>query len=160
VYEQQEPATDGTSTTRRVVLTATAASACLALAGCATYGQGNAPAATAAGTDNQAGAGSGHGSDAGAAAIARVSQLPVGGGLILADRRIVLTQPTAGTVRAFSAVCTHAGCTVSGISGGKITCPCHGSAFQLSDGSVANGPASQPLPSVNVTVDGDAIRLA
>ncbi|WP_308212976.1 Rieske (2Fe-2S) protein [Mycolicibacterium vanbaalenii] len=48
---------------------------------------------------------------------------------------MVLTQPNTGEFKAFSAVCTHAGCTVSEVIGASITCPCHGSSFHL-DGTV------------------------
>ncbi|MFD0634992.1 Rieske (2Fe-2S) protein [Catenulispora yoronensis] len=86
--------------------------------------------------------------------------MPVGGGAILADRQIVLSQPTAGTFKAFTAVCTHQGCTVSSIDKGLISCPCHGSRFHLADGSVANGPATQPLAPVAIKVADGQISLA
>jgi len=152
---------------RRCVLTAVAATgAALALGGCSTYGgqQAAAPAATpvaapAAGAAASAGAG-GSSAAAGGAAVAGIAALadvPVGGGKILADAKIVLTQPTAGTVKAFSAVCTHAGCTVADVSGGTINCPCHGSKFKIEDGSVAGGPAPKPLPPVAVSVQGGQV---
>lgn len=57
-------------------------------------------------------------------------------------------------VVAYSAICTHEGCTVSWDSEEEIiACPCHGSRFDASDGSVVNGPAREPLPSVDVEVD-------
>jgi Rieske Fe-S protein len=135
------------------------------LAGCTTYGASNnqpaAPppaAATTSGTDSS----SGSGSNAGGAKppIAKTADVPVGGGKILTDQKIVVTQPQAGTFKAFSAVCTHQGCTVSEIKGGTINCPCHGSKFHVADGSVARGPAAQPLAAVNVAVDGTGIVLA
>lgn len=152
-------------TTRRRLLTVAAiGGAGIAVAGCSTYGaQSAAPTANAdapaGGTGGTGDSGSG-GSGAGGAAVAKLSDIPVGGGVILADQAVVVTQPTKGTVKAFSAVCTHAGCTVSGVADGVITCPCHGSAFRVEDGSVAKGPARTPLPAVTVRVDGDAITLA
>lgn len=56
----------------------------------------------------------------------------------------------AGTYRAFSSICTHQGCTVSGYSGGRMTCPCHGSEFNQ-NGQVVNGPAPSPLREFAVT---------
>jgi Rieske Fe-S protein len=90
--------------------------------------------------------------------LAKVGDIPVGGGAILADAQVVITQPTAGTFACFGAVCTHQGCLVTDVSGGTINCPCHGSRFNIADGSVAGGPAPQPLPPVAITVDGDTIR--
>jgi Rieske Fe-S protein len=100
----------------------------------------------------QQGSGSGAGQ-----ALAKTSDIPVGGGIVLADKQIVLTQPTSGVINAFTAICTHAGCTVSAVSGGTINCPCHGSRFHIADGSVANGPAQQPLAAVPIHVAGGTV---
>jgi len=92
-------------------------------------------------------------------AFAQVSEIEVGGGTIYPDEQIVITQPSQGEFRCFSAVCTHQGCIVSGVSDGNILCECHGSAFSIADGSVVNGPATQPLAKEQITVRGDAITL-
>jgi Rieske Fe-S protein len=91
--------------------------------------------------------------------LTTTGKVPVGGGTILADKEIVVTQPSAGKFMAFSAVCTHQGCIVDQVSGGTINCPCHGSKFKL-DGSVAKGPATAPLSARAVKVSGDQISLA
>ncbi len=91
--------------------------------------------------------------------LARTSQIPVGGGMVIAAQKVVVTQPTAGDFRAFSAVCTHQGCLVNGVSGGIITCPCHGSQFSATDGTVQRGPANMPLDKLNIQVQGDSIML-
>lgn len=93
-------------------------------------------------------------------ALGSASSIPVGGGKIFMSQKVVVTQPTAGQYKAFSAVCTHAGCTVNRISGGKIYCPCHGSVYNVSDGSVAHGPAKAPLPGKKVTVQNGQVMLA
>jgi len=93
----------------------------------------------------------------GARALAKVSDVPVGGGVVLADQKVVLTQPTEGDIKAFSAVCTHRGCTLADVADGTINCGCHGSKFSPQDGAVRNGPATKPLPSVAVKVEGDQI---
>ncbi|MFW0791555.1 ubiquinol-cytochrome c reductase iron-sulfur subunit [Gordonia sp. CPCC 205333] len=96
------------------------------------------------------------GSTAAAGVLAPVSDVPVGGGIIVGD--VVLTQATAGRIAGFSATCTHTGCKLSGVTDGKINCPCHGSKFNL-DGTVSNGPAKTALPAVPVEVtDGNIIK--
>ena len=92
--------------------------------------------------------------------LASTSDIPVGGGKILADKKIVITQPHAGTFDAFTAVCTHLGCIVGTVSGGTINCPCHGSKFSITNGSVVNGPATSPLAPVNIKVQGTSIIQA
>ncbi|MFF3838382.1 Rieske 2Fe-2S domain-containing protein [Streptomyces sp. NPDC001930] len=91
--------------------------------------------------------------------LARTADIPVGGGKILADKGVVITQPKAGEFKAFSSKCTHAGCAVSSIKDGVIVCPCHQSHFDVSDGSVKSGPAGSPLPPTPIQVVGDAISL-
>lgn len=92
--------------------------------------------------------------------VASTSDIPVGGGKIFAEYDLVVTQPTAGTFTAFSATCTHQGCLVATVEGGTINCPCHGSRFAITDGSVTNGPAFRPLPAKEVTAIGTSIKIA
>ncbi|MDX3380293.1 Rieske (2Fe-2S) protein [Streptomyces niveiscabiei] len=100
------------------------------------------------------------GGSAGGAALATTADIPEGGGKVFASEKVVVTQPTAGTYKAFSAVCTHQGCAVKSVADGVINCPCHQSNFSIEDGSVKSGPAQKPLPSVNITVSGNNITLA
>jgi nitrite reductase/ring-hydroxylating ferredoxin subunit len=92
--------------------------------------------------------------------LGKAADIPVGGGKIFKDQKVVVTQPKKGEFTAFSAVCTHRGCTVGSVSGGTINCPCHGSKFKIGDGSVANGPASKPLSRKSVKVENGEIKLA
>ena len=92
-------------------------------------------------------------------AFAQTSDIEVGGGTIFPDEEIVITQPSKGQFKSFTAVCTHMGCIVSSVADGNINCVCHGSAFSIADGSVVNGPATQPLAEEPITVQGDAITL-
>jgi Rieske Fe-S protein len=118
-------------------------------------------AVTVTGCSDGNGAGGGPASQpAGAGALAKTTDIPVGGGKIFKNEKVVVTQPAAGEFKAFSAVCTHQGCTVGTVSNGTINCPCHGSKFKIGDGSVAHGPASQALPSQAITVAGTEIKLA
>jgi len=70
------------------------------------------------------------------------AEIPVGGGRVFEALKVVVTQPTAGDFKAFSATCTHQACTVSGVENGVITCPCHGSQFDMATGAVRQGPAT------------------
>jgi len=87
------------------------------------------------------------------------SDVAVGGGTIFADQKVVVTQPSEGDFKAFTAVCTHQGCLVGQVDGEEIQCPCHGSVFSIEDGSVLNGPATSPLSEVGISVEGDEISL-
>ncbi|MFE9041913.1 Rieske (2Fe-2S) protein [Streptomyces sp. NPDC012421] len=92
--------------------------------------------------------------------LASTSEIPVGGGTIFKDRKVVVTQPAEGEFKAFSAVCTHQNCLVSKVADGTIDCPCHGSKFAIADGAVEAGPAPRPLPAEQITVSGGTITLA
>ena len=85
--------------------------------------------------------------------------IPVGGGKIFADQKVVVTQPTSGDFKAFSAVCTHQACVVSSIANGTINCACHGSQYDIATGAVKQGPATKALPEKTVTVSGDGISV-
>lgn len=91
--------------------------------------------------------------------LGAASQIPVGGGVVFASHQVVVTQPMAGTYKAFSSVCTHAGCQCNNVTSGMITCPCHGAAFSISDGTALQGPTQTPLPARTVTVSNGEIRL-
>ncbi len=81
-------------------------------------------------------------------------QIPVGGAKLFRDDKVVVAQPSKGTYKGFSAVCTHAGCVVDNVEGTVISCPCHGSRFNALTGAVEQGPAASPLPEVAVRVQG------
>jgi len=128
-----------------------------ALAGCSSYedsGGGSAP-----GQAPPAAPGAPPAAPSGGV-LTSTSDIPVGGGQIFAEEKVVVTQTAPGTFRAFSAVCPHQGCTVNEIEAGTINCPCHGSKFAVADGSVVSGPAKRALDSQELVVEGDQIRLA
>ena len=95
------------------------------------------------------GYGGGGGSSSGQP-LTTVAHVPANGGWI--GGGVVVTRDSGGNVHAFSSSCTHLGCTVSQVASGKIFCPCHGSEFDANTGAVVQGPATAPLPPVNVTV--------
>ncbi len=110
-------------------------------------------------TPKTAPAGGKSGRSKAAQGLTRTSQIPVGGGAIFPGPQVVVTQPTSGHFKAFSAVCTHAGCLVAQVSGGDIICGCHGSRFSIKNGSVVQGPATAPLGPVGIQVSGTTIKL-
>ena len=159
------------ASSRRTVLACAGAACAALLAGCSRYNSNNGgiagsqPAPATSSSAAQAappasGSGAAGSGAAAPAALASTSDVPVGGGKILADKKIVITQPKSGEFHGFSAVCTHAGCIVGTVSGGTINCPCHGSKFSITNGSVVNGPAPSPLPPVGIKVQGTSIVQA
>jgi len=106
------------------------------------------------------GDGGSSGGSSGTTDLAKTSDIPVGGGKVFKDQKVVVTQPVKGEFKAFSAVCTHQGCTVAKVADGTIDCPCHESRFSIADGAVKGGPAPRPLPAKEITVKGDTITLA
>ncbi|WP_424531580.1 Rieske (2Fe-2S) protein [Sphaerisporangium viridialbum] len=155
--------TDTDTTRRAVMLGASGAGLAVVLTACSGYdaattaGSGDsssdsAPASSAGDAAGDAAAGS--------SGLAKTSDIPKGGGKIFKKEKIVVTQPNDGEFKAFSAICTHQGCPVASISDGTINCPCHGSKFSIADGSVSNGPASEPLAEKQIKVEGGSISLA
>ena len=90
----------------------------------------------------------------------KAAEIPVGGGKVFEALKVVVTQPTAGDFKAFSAICTHQGCTVSGVADGVISCACHGSTFDAATGAVKEGPATKPLPPKSVSVGADGLTVS
>jgi Rieske Fe-S protein len=97
--------------------------------------------------------------------LVAAADVPVGGGVVLGDQNVVVTQPQKGTFEGFSATCTHQGCILASVNGGTINCGCHGSRFSITDGSNVAGPLGSPagsvaaLPRVGIKVKGpDVIR--
>jgi Rieske Fe-S protein len=85
------------------------------------------------------------------------NDVPVGGGVILEESKVVVVQPEAGAFAAFTAVCPHQGCLVTSVADNEIICACHDSRFSTADGSVIQGPALEGLTAAAISVDGDTI---
>ena len=144
---------------RRRLLSGAAATG-LAVPALAACGSEDAPAGAA---DTGDGAGSTTEPPAtggGEGALVAAADVPVGGGVVLKDDGVVVTQPTEGEFKAFSAVCTHQGCVVASVADGAIVCNCHGSQFSVVDGSVLSPPAGAPLAEQPVKVQGDQVVSA
>ncbi|MFJ8584057.1 Rieske (2Fe-2S) protein [Streptomyces sp. NPDC093595] len=150
---------------RTVVAAAGGAGLAAALTACGgSDGAAGGAAAPAGGSGGATGGSTGGGTagstggGAGGQVIAKTADIPEGGGKVFGQ--VVVTQPRAGEFKAFSAKCTHAGCAVKEVADGVINCPCHGSKFDATDGSVKAGPATTPLAAASITVEGDSIKLA
>ena len=126
-----------------------------ALSACSNYGAQPAAPASSAGSASAEASGSG---PAGGSTITK-ADIPVGGGKVFADLQAVVTQPKSGDFKAFTSVCTHQGCTVAEVVQ-TINCNCHGSKYNIEDGSVENGPATKGLAEVPISVDGESITLS
>ena len=155
----QEPHKDSLATRRGVLAGVGLVGLAGAITACGASGSSSAAAADPATSTGGGGATSAAAAPAASTGSAPSSS-PVGGGKIFATQLVVVTQPTAGAFKAFSAVCTHMGCTVNQIANGRIDCPCHGSEYSITDGAVLAGPAPKPLPSKTIKVTGDSIFLA
>jgi len=126
------------------------------VAACSSGGDEAAPAASA----SSAPAATAGTASAAAGAVAQTSDIPVGGGIILDEPAVVVTQPAEGDFKAFTAICPHQGCLVSEVVDNEIVCPCHGSRFSAADGSVLAGPAQVGLEPAGVAVEGGSVVLS
>ncbi|MCD4525889.1 Rieske (2Fe-2S) protein [Nocardioides sp. cx-173] len=111
-------------------------------------------------SDDGGGGGDGGAQPEAGAELASTSEVPVGGGLILTAEKVVITQPTEGDFKAFSAVCTHQNNVVTSVEDGVIHCSFHGSEFSADSGKVEGGPAGSGLAEVSIDVQGDKILAA
>jgi cytochrome b6-f complex iron-sulfur subunit len=156
-----QPATTTPEPTRRQVLCGLAVALLAPGAFAAACGGGPSGSSGSGGATTTGAAGGGSNT-----ALARLSDVPVGGGILVdgPSGKVLLVQPTAGTVKAYDPTCTHMQFTVSPPQGDTIRCdnpgPNHGSQFSVSDGSVTRGPATRPLATIAVRVSSDSIVLA
>jgi cytochrome b6-f complex iron-sulfur subunit len=148
----------GTATVGAVALGAVTLSACGSSSNSGSGNPDTVSSSAAASASASSGDTGNSGSGAGTTIVA-LSKVPVGGAVsATADgKKIIVAQPTSGQAVAFSAICTHMGCTVAP-SGNKLNCPCHGSVFDALTGKNIGGPAPSPLPAVDVHVaDGNVV---
>jgi Rieske Fe-S protein len=144
------PGADRRALLRTAGIGAAAVAVGLTAAACTTASAANNPAGAGADTADPA--------PTGDSTLGPTTAIPVGGGVIYQDAKVVVTQPTAGEYKAFSAVCTHMQCLVGSVSDNVIECPCHGSEYSALTGAVQRGPATQALPAATVTVvDGQVV---
>ena len=157
-----EPQRDTRATRRGVLAGVGLAGLAGAISACSSGGSSSSSAETGTGAGASAGAGAAPAATSasgGGSALTSTNQIPVGGGMVFSSDKVVVTQPTQGDFKGFSAVCTHMQCTVDQVADGTIDCPCHGSKFSVKDGSVVSGPAPSPLPAQTIKVTGTNIFL-
>ncbi len=67
----------------------------------------------------------------------------------------------SGRLYALDDTCTHLGCSLAKgkLDGTTVTCPCHGSQFDVTSGAVVRGPAARPVRSRAAEVDGDNLMV-
>jgi Rieske Fe-S protein len=119
------------------------------------------------GGSGESGEGSGNGQEGGSVGdvLVATADVPVGGGVILTDLNIAVTQPAEGEFLGFDARCPHQGTTIGEPRDGIMTCPLHGSQFAV-DGENLVGPnggaagTTGDLVEIPVEVDGDNVVRA
>lgn len=114
------------------------------------------------GNEQAAGGGSKKPKAPGGKAIAETSEVAPDSAVAFKDSGspAVLVHLDSGDFVAYSAVCTHQGCTVA-YKNGELACPCHGSVFDPAKGAeVVAGPAPRPLPKIPIKVSGGEVFMA
>lgn len=140
--------------TRRTVLACASACAAVTLAGC-----GDDEPSTGAQDEPSTGAQEAAGETG--TPLVPLSEVPLGGAVSVdgPNGPLLVAQPSQGEAAAFSAICTHQGCTVVP-DGEQLRCPCHGSVYETATGENVSGPAPRPLAEVAVQVTDGQVVLA
>lgn len=147
--------------TRRRLLAAgaTAGVGLVALSGCGSSGKDTADSSSDPTTPADSPAPTGSSAGSSAQPLAKLADIPVGSAVSATGpggEKVIVAQPSAGKVVAFSAVCTHQGCTVAP-AGKQLNCPCHGSVYDAATGKNLRGPAPRPLSPFPVRVAGGEV---
>lgn len=143
---------------RAILVTGGALGVAVALAACGGSSSGAAQGEPSAEGGNASSASASSAAPATPEVLGPATDVAVGSGVVYDGPKVVVTQPTEGDIRGFTAVCPHQGCLVSEVANNEILCPCHGSLFSAEDGAVINGPATTGLAGVPVAVvDGNVV---
>jgi 3-phenylpropionate/trans-cinnamate dioxygenase ferredoxin subunit len=75
-------------------------------------------------------------------------------------RRVTVAR-VGGSLHAFDDTCTHRQCSLAegDLEEATVTCPCHGSQFDVATGAVLHPPASEPVKTYPVRVEGDDLQV-
>jgi Rieske Fe-S protein len=106
----------------------------LGLAACSVSGQGGSAAATPTAPVD----------------LGADSEVAKGGAKLYRDHNVVVSRDGSGALKAYSTICTHAGCPINKLQGTTLICPCHGSQFDAVTGKVVQSPATEPLAELPV----------
>ncbi|MEW1775707.1 Rieske 2Fe-2S domain-containing protein [Streptomyces sp. NPDC086777] len=85
------------------------------------------------------------------------SEVAEGGARLYRDHNLVVSRSADGALKAYSTICTHAGCPIDRLQGTTLVCPCHGSEFDAVTGKVVRSPATEPLNELPVKESGGRI---
>ncbi|MFJ5528347.1 Rieske 2Fe-2S domain-containing protein [Streptomyces sp. NPDC093261] len=85
-------------------------------------------------------------------ALGAEGEVPAGGAKLFRDENVVVSRAADGSLKAYSTICTHAGCPINKLAGTTLVCPCHGSRFDAVTGKVVQAPATEPLHELSVEV--------
>lgn len=110
--------------------------------------------AACGGGNDDGGSGSTGGQRSHGAGLVALDKVPVRGAVSATGpkgEKLIVARPDQHTAVAFSAICTHQGCTVAP-SGSQLHCPCHGSVYDALTGKNVAGPAPRPLAAFAVRV--------
>ncbi|MGW9023177.1 Rieske (2Fe-2S) protein [Streptomyces sp. NPDC055722] len=133
---------DRSSATRRTVLRGAALTPVVGLGLAACSAAGNGGGASAAPTAP--------------VSLGPESEIPQGGAKLYRDANVVVSR-TADGLKAYSTICTHAGCAIDKLDGTTLICPCHGSRFDALTGKVVQAPATEPLHKLSAEVKNGGI---
>ncbi|MGW2646008.1 Rieske (2Fe-2S) protein [Streptomyces sp. NPDC001393] len=78
------------------------------------------------------------------------NEVSKGGAKLYRDHNVVVSRDGNGALKAYSTICTHAGCPINKLQGTTLICPCHGSQFDAVTGKVVQSPATEPLTELPV----------
>ncbi|MFD8306677.1 Rieske 2Fe-2S domain-containing protein [Streptomyces sp. NPDC059690] len=86
------------------------------------------------------------------------SDVAKGSAALYRDHNVVVSRAEDGSLKAYSTLCTHAGCPIDKLEGTTLVCPCHGSEFDARTGKVLRSPATEPLRELSVrTANGQIV---
>lgn len=84
------------------------------------------------------------------------TEIPVGSAKIIDN--VIFAQPEEGVFKAYSQTCPHQNNLITEIDGDVATCTAHFTSYNLSDGSVIEGPGRDPLTEYEVTEEGGTVK--